>query len=142
MYLPLRSDPPSEPLLCGDPRLVFTRRRLPHRFGDCGALVGERAKLDAVVGPGEEDQRPSLVISLLSRRRPDVGTSATKGRCGWSRGGEANSHYTMNVGPEDAAAEDRHRVSEITNCMSWERLNVVPAVINPRKGWMDLGYAP
>ena len=73
MHLPLRSDPPSEPLLSGDPRLVFTRRRLPHRLGDCGALVGERAELDTVVGSGEEDQRPSLVLSLLSRGRPEVG---------------------------------------------------------------------
>ena len=40
----------------------------------------------------------------------------------WIRSGESNSHYTMNVGPEDAAAEDVERIADVADRMSWQRL--------------------
>ncbi len=118
MHPPLRPNPPSEPPPGRDPRFVLPRGNLRDSIRNHRALVAQSTKLDRVVGPGEEHQRPPLVLRLLPGWRPEEGLSDRRE----VDGGQASSHNAVDVGTKDAAAKNVQRVAYVADRMTRERL--------------------
>ena len=90
------------------------------------ALFRESTELDGVARPGEVDKGPPGKVRLLSGRRPDRTHKREWSGCMW--GSRGSLHDTMEVGLQEAAAEDRHGISDVADGVAGDGLHVLPLV--------------
>ena len=90
------------------------------------ALFRESTELDGVSRPGEVDKGPASEECLLSGRRPDRTHKREWSGCMW--GSRGSLHDTMEVGLQEAAAEDRHGISDVADGVAGDGLHVLPLV--------------
>lgn len=89
----------------------------------------ERGEGHAVARAVEVDERPARVGGLRAGRGPTEGSAANGKRKERSR-----AHDAMEIGPQDAAAEQRERVANVTDGVAGEGLGVVSTRARTHRG--------
>ena len=105
-----------EPLLRSDASIMHLLRSPCHFFGNDVALIAQSLENNGISRANEINKRPPLVLRLLTGGRPAVKAS---------REGELNDIYvqdTMKTGTKDSTAQDREGITNVTDCMTGNRL--------------------